>query len=66
MHTHALTHTQKKHKVPLSEIKKVKEKNGVRKRENKVEEMGCCLGIFGPGGCMGVTHKHNDSAVGAS
>lgn len=54
--------TQKKHKVPLSEIKKVK----MEREREKLQKMGCCLCIFGPGGCMGVTHKHNDSAVGAS
>lgn len=32
-------------------------------KEHYFEEMSCCLHIFGPGGCMGVTHKHNDSAV---
>lgn len=63
-HLYAHAHTQKKHKVPLSEIKNVREKYGLRKRENKVGEMGCCL--FGAGGSMGVTHKHNDSAVGAN
>ena len=63
MHARTRADTHKKtHKVPLFE----KQKDGVRTRENKVAEMGCCLCIFGAGGCMGVTHKHNDSAVGAT